>query len=797
MAWDVYSRRSKSQVELRHQATGSACPLTHPPRITDHGQVEADAIAVTPCADEERSRQSGLGRQESARLLEALFDAIPDVIGVQDGQHRIIRYNAAGYRFLGVSPEQAEGRTCYELIGRVRQCDACATVECVRTKQPSQIEKFVSELGVWLECRSYPVLDEDGEILYVVEHLRDITERRQAEAALRRIEWMLSKGRSPTVDPSGEPARASATYGDLVQLNTCRIILDAVGEAVLADIVGDYLELLDTSAAVYEQNGDYALGIFSSGWCRFMDEASRRLCHTEDNLEALGCGRWHCHDSCWTDVSKRAIDTGEPVDRECAGGLHLYAVPIRAGQKIVGSINVGYGDPPRDPARLEELAAKYEVDVKQLIRHGEAYESRPPFIIELAKRRLAVSARLIGEIVERKQAQEEQAQLQAQLVQAQKMESVGRLAGGVAHDFNNMLAAILGHIELAMEQVDPSQPIHADLLEVQAAARRSVDLTHQLLAFARKQTIQPKVTDLNAAVTGMLKMLRRLIGEQIDLTFQPRADLWAVKVDPSQIDQILANLCVNARDAIDDVGKITIETDNCFFDQDYCSHHAGYARGDYVQLAVSDNGRGMDKEVQARLFEPFFTTKGLGKGTGLGLATVYGIVKQNRGFINVYSEAGHGTTLRVYLPKHSGESGLPVAGTLRSLERGCETILLVEDEPSILSMTKRMLERQGYTVVAASTPSEAIRLASEHPSQFDLLMTDVVMPEMNGRTLVNQLRSSLPRLKCLFMSGYTANVIAHHGVLEKGIHFIQKPFIAEDLANRVREALADNYEPGS
>ena len=389
-----------------------------------------------------------------------------------------------------------------------------------------------------------------------------------------------------------------------------------------------------------------------------------------------------------------------------------------------------------------------------------------------------------------RQVMEEKAALERLLQQAQKMESVGRLAGGVAHDFNNMLGVIIGHTELAMERVDASQPLHADLMEIHKAARRSAELTRQLLAFARKQTVAPKVLDLNDTVAGMLSMLQRLIGENIQLDWRPGASLWPVRVDPSQIDQILANLCVNARDAIVDVGAITIETGRCILDEEYCTTHPGVTPGDYVRLTVSDNGRGMDKETLAQIFEPFFTTKGVGKGTGLGLATVYGAVKQNNGAINVYSEPGQGTTFTLYLPRHAGKSeGALAEGVAGPALQGQETILLVEDEPAILQMTTRMLAGLGYTVQAANTPGEAIRLAREHAGEIHLLMTDVVMPEMNGRDLAKNLLSLYPRLKRLFMSGYTADIIAHRGVLDEGVYFIQKPFSVNDLAAKVREVL--------
>jgi two-component system, cell cycle sensor histidine kinase and response regulator CckA len=397
------------------------------------------------------------------------------------------------------------------------------------------------------------------------------------------------------------------------------------------------------------------------------------------------------------------------------------------------------------------------------------------------------------DITERRRAEEEKAKLEGQLHQAQKMESVGRLAGGVAHDFNNMLGIIIGHAELAMGQVDPSQPLHAHLAEILKAANHSADLTRQLLAFARKQTIAPKVLDLNETVGGMLKMLRRLIGENIVLNWRPKADLWPVKVDPSQIDQILANLCVNSRDAIAGVGKLNIETGNRTFDGDYCGVHAGFTPGEYVMLAVSDDGCGVDKKTMANIFEPFFTTKEMGKGTGLGLSTVYGIVKQNSGFINVYSEPGQGTTFTIYLSRHKGNaSQMQKAALAEPVARGDETILLVEDEPAILELIMLMLEKLGYTVLTAGTPGDSIRLAAgEHTGEIHLLMTDVVMPEMNGKDLAGNLLSFYPHLKHLFMSGYTADVIAHNGIMDEGLSFIQKPFSMKELAAKVREALGE------
>jgi PAS domain S-box-containing protein len=411
----------------------------------------------------------------------------------------------------------------------------------------------------------------------------------------------------------------------------------------------------------------------------------------------------------------------------------------------------------------------------------------------------AVSIRFEGEeghlvfvrdITRRRKAEKERTNLEVQLQQAQKMESVGRLAGGVAHDFNNLLMGIMGYTELCQHVLGRESPASAYLDEILDAAERSAGITRQLLAFARKQAIAPVLIDLNEHVEATLKLLRRLLGEEIDLAWMPRTQDARVNMDPSQLDQILANLAVNARDAIAGVGKLTVETGNVTFDAAYCAEHEGATPGDYVMLAVSDSGCGMDQETLDHIFEPFFTTKPVGKGTGLGLATIYGIVKQNDGYIDVRSEPGDGTTFRIYLPHYDQDSG-GVKGDAGSheLPGGSETILLVEDEQSVRSATGLLLQSFGYNVLSAATPEEALRLAADHPGAIHLLITDVIMPGMNGRDLATKLSEMQPGLLCLYVSGYTADVIAHHGILEEGIHFLPKPFAREALANKVHEVL--------
>jgi two-component system, cell cycle sensor histidine kinase and response regulator CckA len=409
-------------------------------------------------------------------------------------------------------------------------------------------------------------------------------------------------------------------------------------------------------------------------------------------------------------------------------------------------------------------------------------------LLEYDGQQYAIS--FVKDISGRKAAEIEKENLQKQLLQSQKMESIGHLAGGIAHDFNNTLSVIVGNSELAMRNPTVDKVAQRHLKQILDAAFRSSELVKQLLAFARKQTIKPIVLDINETISEMLNMLHRLIGENIELTWLPSREACRVMLDPSQIDQILANLVVNAKDAIDGDGTITIETKRVEVKGTYHQKRLWLKPGNYIMLSVSDNGCGMDKETQQRIFDPFFSTKAVGRGTGLGLATVYGIVKQNNGFISVYSEVNHGTSFKIYIP--ATENPLRPTESGSDLEKPCygsETILVVEDDAGILEFAEAILSESGYTVVTARTPHQAINKALALAPSIDLLLTDVVMPMMNGRELSKRFEEIVPGIKCLYMSGYTANVIAHHGVLDEGVNFISKPFTGNDLARKVRQAL--------
>jgi|TARA_B100002003_G_scaffold201590_1_gene193373 signal transduction histidine kinase/ActR/RegA family two-component response regulator len=614
-------------------------------------------------------------------------------------------------------------------------------------------------------------------------------------------------------------------YGDLATLNTERLILDSVGPELLTDVARDTLDVLETSMAVYERRGDYASGIFASGWCRLMDQSSRRLCETNNNSDAIGCGKWLCHEHCWGSA-EASMDAGESIERSCPGGIQLFAVPIVAADEVVGAISMGHGNPALEPHAHEQLATRFQVDVDDIRKQAHAYEPRPSRVVELAKIRAVTAASLIGTIVEqtrlarggtleleraqerlrtviadrtraearrhrditkRRAAEQELRKTEVQLQRAQKMDAIGRLAGGIAHDFNNLLTVIQGRVSLQLKRLDVDDPLRAGSEAISRAAEQGAKVAKQLLTISRKRVVQPQLLDLNQVVRDMTEVVGRLLGTHIAVSVDLGPDLGVVMVDRGQIEQVLLNLSVNSRDAMPEGGELSITTRNrAGLDE------TGVGVGPQVRLSVSDTGTGMNEKTLSHMFEPFFTTKEEGQGTGLGLAMAYAIITDSGGGIEVDSQVGRGTTFHIDLPqqrRHSLEKPALRAAPSPPRASGATTILLVEDHDDLRALMRDALNAKGHTVLDASTGAAALDVVERHSGTIDLLVTDVVLPGMSGPGLARQVSLSRPEMRTLYVSGYALDAIVRRGVTAGPEDLLYKPFTPRDLLHKVRDAL--------
>jgi PAS domain S-box-containing protein len=783
----------------------------------------------------------------SRQMLRSVLDNVPQRVFWKDRNSVYLGCNRAFALDYGYEdPGKLVGKTAYETASAATAdrylADDREVMESGRPKlnyEEPQIRPDGSQ--AWLMTSKVPMYDRDGQVIGVLGTYADITERKLMEEEIRQTNAYLenifedSPDAIGIVDNDGRFIRWNKMAEDLIGYT----FEDMKGKSAYdlyadKDHLGKMLMSLRREGSVKKwemrlerKDGSIAPLEISIGLLKDCQKetlgsvcVARDLSGIKETLAALKAS----NERLYREISERkqADQTVERLRRQnelilnSAGegilgldreGRHTFVNPAATGMLgYMADELIGRKSHDLYHHTREDGGAYPEEDcpIVQAFRYGKFSQFAEEvfwrkdgtgFPVRYSSAPIIEEGEVVGAVVTfrditvYKREEKERKKLEEQLLQAQKMESVGRLAGGVAHDFNNMLGVIIGRAEMALNKGVSTEGLQHNLEEILKAGLRSADLTRQLLAFARKQTAVPKILDLNDTISGMLKMLRRLIGEDVDLFWVPELDLWKVKIDPSQVDQILANLAVNARDAISGVGAITMRTENVLVD-DSNGETPEFIPGEYVLLTVSDTGAGMSQEVRENIFEPFFTTKELGKGTGLGLSTVYGIVKQNDGFIYVTSEPGKGTTFKIYLPRLEAETAqVPSEEAADKLPTGTETILLVEDDEAILDLGKMILENLGYTVLAASTPGHAIHLVEDHPGDIHLLITDVVMPEMNGRELAEQLGAIRPNLKRLYMSGYTADLIAHRGILDEGVNFIQKPFGSDELAARVRQVL--------
>lgn len=782
------------------------------------GQMKALTILAGTAAAALESASLYAQVQKAEENYRSIFENAVEGIFQSNSDRGFLTVNPSLARILGYdSPEEVI--EAFSDLGRQLYVDPELADEVSRTlEEAGVVQGFEFEAyrkdreKIWLSLNIRLVRDKSSAAIYREGTIEEITERKRAEAELHFQKSLLESQTEASVDG----ILAVSNDGKILSFNKRFVelwkipvtVLEARSdqtalESVLASLINPK-EFMDRVEYLYEhpdEESDDAIQLTDG---RTFERHSAPIKSTEDKYY----GRvWFFHDITERQRAEAALRDSEERYRDLVENAHdiIYSQDLqgnytsmnKAGMQITGytheealALNTQQTVAPEYlPKAQEMLTAKlngehvtaYEVEIIAKDGHRITVEANTKLVYHDG---VPVGVQGIArDVTERKQLEE-------QLRQSQKMEAIGQLAGGVAHDFNNLLTAINGYSSLALQRLEDGHSIRPYLEEVKKAGDRAANLTRQLLAFGRKQILQPLAINLNDVVTDMNKMLQRLIGEDIRLTAKLDPALKRIKADPGQVEQVLVNLVVNARDAMPRGGKLTIETATVELDSDYAGKHIGFVPGKYVMLAVSDTGTGMSDDTRARIFDPFFTTKEKGKGTGLGLSTVYGIIKQSGGNIWVYSELGHGTTFKVYLPQLATPT-LKTESAVVELapSGGSETILIVEDEDVVRGLAQKILEQSGYRVMAASRGAEAIRLCQERTESIDLLLTDVVMPETSGKEVADRVSELLPGLRVLFMSGYTDEAIVHHGVLDSSVEFIQKPFTPAALVKRVREVL--------
>ena len=700
--------------------------------------------------------------EEEISRLAAIVQESVDAIFTTDNQDRITFWNRGAELLFDYRPEEILGQSVNLLIPLEVQ------------EERKKIQALLSKEGF---IRNYETgrLAKGGRLVPVNISLMEVRDEKGQRISLTGILRDISESKKYALE-------SEAHYQELKVLHDISQII--LSSQDLKTVLG---EILDKTLSL----GSFDLGVIRlldpSG--EFLEPVANRGYRDLKNVEKHPK---HIKDPTTGRITAQVITYKKPrVEENVPGcdGLKTFkaegiqsaiVVPVRVKERGLGTIQLGSRSPRKFQENEIRLMEAIGNQIGIAVQKARLYEET----IQAYEQLKTTHERMI-------QTEESLHQSEEQLRQSQKMEAIGQLAGGIAHDFNNLLTVIKGYSQLSLLDIKENVPLKENIEEIQKASERASNLTRQLLAFSRRQILDFKVVNLNSIIQDLNKMLHRILGEDIELAYGLAEEIGKVRIDPGQIEQVVMNLAVNARDAMPSGGKLIIETSDEELDEAYAHTHADVTPGNYIRLTVSDTGSGMSPEVRGRAFEPFFSTKEKGRGTGLGLSTVYGIVKQSGGHIWVYSELGKGTTFKIYLPRVDAPLEVWISeGNVQGIPRGTETILVVEDEEKVRELTLRILKKQGYRVLEARDGNEALSLFKEREESIDLVLTDVVMPGMSGRQLVDQLKIMNQELKVLYMSGYTENAIAHEGILEEGTIYIQKPFTLEKLARKVRQVLA-------